>query len=312
MNARSLHRSVLLEEAVEALKVQPGGCYLDGTFGRGGHTSAILRLVGQSGRVLALDKDEQAVAYGRKAFAGESRLTLVHGSFASMRKVARAQHCAGRIKGVLLDLGVSSPQLDEAQRGFSFQQDGPLDMRMDRATGESAAQWLATAEEQEISKVLWELGEERFARRIARAIVETRGHTPLRSTVQLADLISLAIPAKERRKHPATRSFQAIRIHLNRELEELRDGLRQAVELLSKGGRLVVISFHSLEDRIVKRFLREQARGEVLPKGVPVTAGDLRAGCLKVLGKPVRASAQELAQNPRARSAIMRVAEKIC
>jgi len=227
-----------------------------------------------------------------------------------LQEIVNQYGYVGKVHAVLLDLGVSSPQLDDAVRGFSFQQEGPLDMRMDRSTGISAAQWLATAEESEIARVLWEYGEERFSRRIAHTIVERRGSEPLQTTAQLAQLVIDASPVKERHKHPATRSFQAIRIYINRELDDLKEGLQQAVDVLAPGGRLVVISFHSLEDRIVKRFMRDMSRGEVMPKGVPVMDKNLKPGILKCIGKPVRASSQELQQNPRARSAIMRIAEK--
>ena len=283
---------------------------MDGTFGRGGHSAAILDRLGESGCLIALDKDEQAISYGRQRFSGERRLHMRHSSFSRLGEVAQEQGVFGKVNAVLLDLGVSSPQLDDARRGFSFQQDGPLDMRMDRSSGMSAAQWLATADEAEIARVLWEYGEERFSRRIARAVVEQRQREPLNTTSQLAALITRASPVKERHKHPATRSFQAIRIHINSELDDLKEGLVQAVDVLAPGGRLVVISFHSLEDRIVKRFLRDQSRGDVLPKGVPVMDKQLKPGILKCIGKPVRAQKEELRINPRARSAIMRIAEK--
>ncbi len=283
---------------------------MDGTFGRGGHSAAILDRLGKSGCLIALDKDEQAISYGRQRFSGERRLHMRHSSFSCLGEVAQEQGVFGKVNAVLLDLGVSSPQLDDARRGFSFQQDGPLDMRMDRSSGMSAAQWLATADEAEIARVLWEYGEERFSRRIARAVVEQRQREPLNTTSQLAALITRASPVMERHKHPATRSFQAIRIHINSELADLKEGLVQAVDVLAPGGRLVVISFHSLEDRIVKRFLRDQSRGDVLPKGVPVMDKQLKPGILKCIGKPVRAQKEELRINPRARSAIMRIAEK--
>lgn len=304
------HRPVLLDEAVEAMNIQPGGCYMDGTFGRGGHSGEILSRLGPGGCLIAFDRDADAIAYGRERFAGDSRLSLYQAPFSSMLEVAEAEGVKGRVNGVLLDLGVSSPQLDDASRGFSFQQSGPLDMRMDRSRGPSAAQWLNSAEEEEIARVLWEYGEERFSRRIARAIVRRRREQPLRTTEELAQLVAAAVPSREKRKHPATRTFQAIRIQVNRELDELRQGLEQALELLAAGGRLVVISFHSLEDRIVKRFFRKHSRGAQLPKGVPVRDTELQAGPLRLVGKAVRAGEEELRRNPRARSAIMRVAEK--
>ncbi len=283
---------------------------MDGTFGRGGHSGEILSRLGPGGRLIAFDRDADAIAWGRERFAGEKRLSLYQKPFSSMLEVAGAEGVKGRVNGVLLDLGVSSPQLDDASRGFSFQQSGPLDMRMDRSRGPSAAQWLNSAKEEEIARVLWEYGEERFSRRIARAIVRRRQERPLQTTEELAQLVASAVPSREKRKHPATRTFQAIRIQVNRELDELRQGLEQALELLAAGGRLVVISFHSLEDRIVKRFFREQLRGAQLPKGVPVRGGELEPGALRLVGKAVRAGDEEVRRNPRARSAIMRVAEK--
>ncbi len=310
MNGLHLHKPVLFEEAIDAMNIRPDSCCMDGTFGRGGHSGAILERLGKDGCLIALDKDETAIAHGRERFAGDGRLHLEHCSFADLRKIAEKHGVVGNVDAVLLDLGVSSPQLDDPERGFSFQQEGPLDMRMDRSRGQSAAQWLATAKEKEIARVLWEFGEERFSRRIARAIVERRQSAPLRTTAELAKLVQDACPVKERHKHPATRSFQAIRIQVNRELDDLRAGLRQAVDVLADGGRLVVISFHSLEDRIVKRFMREQSRGEVMPRGVPVRDASLKPGVLKRVGKAVRPGRRELEDNPRARSAIMRVAEK--
>ena len=292
------------------MNIQQDSCCVDGTFGRGGHSAAILDRLGENGCLIALDKDEQAITHGKQEFPGEQRLHLHHCSFSRLREIVEQQGMFGQVNAVLLDLGVSSPQLDDAGRGFSFQQDGPLDMRMDRSSGMSAAQWLATADESEIARVLWEYGEERFSRRIARAVVEQRELEPLNTTSQLAALIFRASPVKERHKHPATRSFQAIRIHINSELDDLKEGLEQAVDVLAPGGRLVVISFHSLEDRIVKRFMRDKSRGDVMPKGLPVRESDLKAGILKCIGKPVRAGRGELQENPRARSAIMRIAEK--
>jgi len=305
------HRPVLLDEAVEALNIRPDGCYLDATFGRGGHAAAILERLGPQGRLLALDRDPQAVAVGEKRFAGEGRLTLVNEDFAQMHAVAEARGLTGRIHGVLMDLGVSSPQLDDPARGFSFLRDGPLDMRMDPRRGESAAAWLARADEAEIAWVIKEYGEERYARRIARAIVAARnaGRAPA-TTGELAALVVEAVPRQERHKHPATRTFQAIRIHVNRELEALAAGLEQALALLAPGGRLAVISFHSLEDRIVKRFMRRHSQGPRPPRGLPVPEAQLPKGPLRLVGKPIRPGEAEVAANPRARSAILRVAEK--
>jgi len=304
------HESVLLDEAVAGLAIRPDGCYLDGTFGRGGHSALILEQLGPTGRLYAIDKDESAVAYGRQRFADDPRFHLEQRSFAELAAFAREHDLLGRLDGLLLDLGVSSPQLDDAARGFSFMQDGPLDMRMDRSSGLSAAQWLAVAEAEEIAGVLKEYGEERFAWRIARAIVEQREEMPLQTTQDLVTLIERAIPFREKHKHPATRSFQAIRIFVNRELDELRECLRQSLEVLAVGGRLVVISFHSLEDRIVKRFMRDAAEGERLPKGLPVV-DEARHRKLKLIGKARKPGADEIAINSRARSAVPRVAERL-
>ncbi len=311
MTGAHSHQPVLLQAAVTAMHIHPQGCYIDGTFGRGGHSEAILQQLDERGSLYALDKDFSAVQYGRKKFAGDARFHMLHSSFARLSGVAAQYELLGRVDGLLLDLGVSSPQLDEAQRGFSFQQDGPLDMRMDQDRHPSAAEWLASAKDDEIANVLWEYGEERFSRRIARAVVETRQQTPLQTTSQLAELIDRAIPFRERHKHPATRSFQAIRIFINQELEDLQQCLQQSLDVLAKGGRLVVISFHSLEDRIVKRFMRDQARGEVLPKGLPVPDSARKPGRIKLLGKAVKPTKDEIRANPRARSAIMRVAEVV-
>jgi 16S rRNA (cytosine1402-N4)-methyltransferase len=305
-----VHRPVLLREALDALRVRPEGIYVDGTFGRGGHSGAILALLGPQGRLLAFDKDPQAVEVARERFGGDRRFSIFRGSFTMVESVVREQNLAGGVDGMLLDLGVSSPQLDDAGRGFSFLRDGPLDMRMDPETGESAAQWLARADEGDIARVLKEYGEERFARRIARAIVRERERQPIVTTRQLADLIAAAVPSRERRKHPATRSFQAIRIHVNGELEELDEFLSSCVDLLAPGGRLVVISFHSLEDRRVKRFIRSESRGPELPPDLPVREVE-RNIRLRGIGKAIRAGEREQAENPRARSAVLRIAEKV-
>lgn len=307
-SAEHTHLPVLLEAAVAALNLRPDGCYVDGTFGRGGHAGAILARLGANGRLIAFDQDPDAVTDARARFGADPRFQIEHVSFSALQVVAEREGLVKRIDGLLLDLGVSSPQLDDPRRGFSFQQDGPLDMRMDPSRGRSAADWLATAAEDEIAAVLRDYGEERFARRIARAIVQTRIERPLRTTGELAALVERASPLREKHKHPATRSFQAIRIFVNRELEELQDALRQALTVLAVGARLVVISFHSLEDRIVKRFLRDAAHGERLPKGLPVTEGD-RHPRLRLIGKAQQAEAAEVSANPRARSAVLRVAE---
>ncbi|MDT8370360.1 MAG: 16S rRNA (cytosine(1402)-N(4))-methyltransferase RsmH [Gammaproteobacteria bacterium] len=306
----SEHLPVLLNETVAALAVKPDGIYIDGTFGRGGHARAILAQLSDKGRLLGLDKDPAAIAEGQKLAQVDQRFSIEQCSFAELSSQVYDHLWQGKVDGILLDIGVSSPQLDVAERGFSFQKEGPLDMRMNPDAGMSAAQWLAIAEMDEIATVLKTLGEERFGKRIARAIVETREHTPITTTKQLANLIDKASPFREKHKHPATRSFQAIRIFINNELAELEQALQQAIEVLAVGGRLAVISFHSLEDRIVKRFFRDQARGDDLPANFPVTADQLNPK-IRLVGKAVKASDTELAQNPRARSAVLRIAEKL-
>ena len=308
--AEPMHFPVLLRESVDALLTDPEGFYIDGTFGRGGHSRAILSGLAQSGGLLAFDKDPEAVRTGGDLAAQDPRFQIVHGSFADLATVAEQRGLTGRVAGVLLDLGVSSPQLDQPERGFSFAQDGPLDMRMDTTCGVTAAQWVNSTREEEIARVLFEYGEERFSRRMARAIVAKRDQTPFTRTRQLADVITEANPRWERDKHPATRAFQAIRIAINNELQDLEQALAAAVRILKPGGRLVVISFHSLEDRIVKRFIRHESRGENFPKGLPITVA-MQQHQLKAIGKTIKAGADELRQNIRSRSAIMRVAEKI-
>lgn len=300
----------MLDEATDALHIDAGRIYVDGTFGRGGHAAAILRQLGPQGRLLAIDKDPAAVSVAHSIYASEPRFDIERGSFARLREFVTQRGWAGRVQGVLLDLGVSSPQLEEAQRGFSFQNDGPLDMRMDPDTGQSVASWLERAQEREISRILKDYGEERFAKRIARAVVQARALTPIETTRQLVEIISAAVPFREPGKHPATRSFQALRIFINNELEDLRAVLVQALEILASGGRLVVISFHSLEDRIVKQFFRDQARGDDFPRDLPVTADQLHPR-LRLIGKASYPQDAEINANPRARSAVLRVAEKL-
>jgi 16S rRNA (cytosine1402-N4)-methyltransferase len=304
------HTPVLRDEVLAGLAIRPEGRYCDATFGRGGHTASILGALGPNGRVVAIDRDPDAIRAGQRRFAGETRLTLVRGSFGPLEERVRAAGIEGELDGVLLDLGVSSPQLDEAARGFSFMQDGPLDMRMDNEAGQSAAQWLAKAGEREIGDVLRELGEERFARRIARAIVAARAVEPIERTGQLATIVAAAVPTREPGKHPATRSFQAIRIHVNRELEQLQAALPQAVRLLAPGGRLCVISFHSLEDRIAKRFIRREEQGDPVYAGLPQVPPHARPR-LKRVGGAIVAGEAEVASNPRARSAVLRIAERL-
>lgn len=304
------HSPVLLDEVLAGLGMQADGRYCDATFGRGGHTAAILGALGPSGRVIAIDRDPEAVQAGRRRFAGETRLTLVKGSFGQLEERVRAAGFEGELNGVLLDLGVSSPQLDEARRGFSFMQDGPLDMRMDYESGQSAAQWLARAGEREIADVIHGSGEERYARRIARAIVAARSAAPIERTGQLAQLVADAVPTREPGKHPATRTFQAIRMHVNGELGALEAALPQAVRLLAAGGRLCVISFHSLEDRLVKRFMRREQAGDPVYAGLPAIPAHARPR-LRRVGPAIRAGVAEVERNPRARSATLRVAERL-
>ena len=304
-----MHQTVLLREAVEALVTNPGGFYVDGTFGRGGHSFAILDQLDDSGHLLGVDKDPQAAVTAAQLQEADKRFSFFHGSFAQLQ-VKFDEMGMESADGILLDLGVSSPQLDEASRGFSFLNDGPLDMRMDTSRGETAAQWIAGASVEEITSVLKEYGEERFAKRIARAIAEAQSAEPIATTARLASVVSEANPRWERHKHPATRAFQAIRIRVNHELDDLEALLDGAIDLLAIGGRLVIISFHSLEDRMVKRYMRNMARGEQLPAGVPVIDSALNRR-MKLVGKAARASADEVAANNRSRSAIMRVAEKI-
>ncbi len=304
------HKPVLLEESLEALAIKADGLYLDCTYGRGGHSRALLARLGAAGRLFALDRDPGAVADGQALARHDQRFTIEQAPFSEAWRVSLRHGLTGRLSGLLLDLGVSSPQLDEPERGFSFTAEGPLDMRMDNSRGETAAEWLARATEQEISRILHEYGEERFSRRIARAIARARRESAIATTRRLAEIVSAACPTREPGKHPATRTFQALRIQVNGELDELRACLASVCDLLVAGGRLVVISFHSLEDRIVKRFIRDEVRGEQFPRGVPVVAGDSR-GRLRPVGTPVRPSPGEVAVNPRARSAVMRVAERL-
>jgi len=302
------HATVLLNEAVTALQVKPDGIYVDGTFGRGGHSRLILQQLGAQGRLIALDKDPAAIAAGRAI--NDARFTLVHRGFEQLAQVLQ-ELGVDKVDGVLLDLGVSSPQLDDEQRGFSFRFDAPLDMRMDTSGGQTAAEWLVTADEKELAEVIRDYGEERFARQIARTIVAARQERAIETTKQLCDIVAQCVRTREPGKNPATRTFQAIRIHLNRELEELESVLPQCVERLKEGGRMSIISFHSLEDRIVKRFMRDMAQGDKVPKFVPIRAVDVPQGKIKLVGKPVFASEAELSANPRARSAVLRVAERL-
>ena len=307
MEPADSHVTVLLHEAVDALNVRPDGIYVDGTFGRGGHSRRILEKLGAAGRLIALDRDPQAVAAGQKI--GDARLTVLHRRF-SMLSVALAELGVERVDGILLDLGVSSPQIDDAARGFSFRFDGPLDMRMDTAAGQTAAEWINGATEQQLYEVIRDYGEERFAKQIARALVAARQDGAVSTTGRLSEIVAKAVKTREPGQNPATRTFQAIRIFLNQELEELSLVLPQCVEVLAPHGRLAVISFHSLEDRCVKRFIRELEKPDTLPARLPVRAADLPQARLVAVGKPVKASAGETAANPRARSAVLRVAQR--
>jgi 16S rRNA (cytosine1402-N4)-methyltransferase len=304
--SEAAHVPVLVEEAILALAVRPEGTYVDGTFGRGGHSAALLARLGVRGRLFAFDQDPEALA---ACAIQDRRLELIHGRFSEMQD-ALSRRGVTEVDGVLLDLGVSSPQLDDASRGFSFMRDGPLDMRMDPTRGESAAQFLQRAEEKEIKEVISTHGEERFAGQVARAIVAARRERPILRTGELAALVGGAVRSREPGQHPATRTFQALRIHVNQELEELAVTLPRAMGLLKPGGRLAVISFHSLEDRIVKHFMRDQSTGDKLPRGVPVRASEIAPAPMRLVGKAVKAGEAETRANPRARSATLRVAER--
>lgn len=308
MTAALSHQTVLLREAVEALAIKPAGVYVDGTFGRGGHSRAILEQLGPDGRLVAFDRDPHAIAAAQSL--SDSRLTIVHRAFGDLAPVLREAGVSA-VDGVLLDVGVSSPQIDDGERGFSFRFDAPLDMRMDTTQGETAAEFLATAGIRDITEVIRNYGEERFAFQIAKKIVATRSERPLTTTGQLATLVRETVRTREPGQDAATRTFQALRIHVNQELEQLALVLPQALDALQPGGRLVVISFHSLEDRIVKRFMRDEASVDRLPKNLPLRSVDLPQPHLRLVGKPVKAGDEELASNPRARSAVMRVAEKM-
>jgi 16S rRNA (cytosine1402-N4)-methyltransferase len=305
------HLSVLLQESIDGLAIKPDGIYMDATFGRGGHSTQILKALSAKGQLIAIDRDLSAIE-AAKTFADDPRFSIHHRPFSELQAVAEELGLIGKIDGILMDLGVSSPQLDDAGRGFSFMRNGPLDMRMDTTRGLSAAQWLAVAEEQDITQVIKEFGEEKFGKRIAHGIVNARQIEPITDTAQLAKIIDLAVPVKDKYKHPATRSFQAIRIYVNSELDEIKTGLKAALNTLAPSGRLAVISFHSLEDRLVKRFIREQSRGLNVPHGMPIMQAEIDAAkAMKPIGKAIKPSADELQRNVRARSSVLRVAEKL-
>jgi 16S rRNA (cytosine1402-N4)-methyltransferase len=305
------HAPVLHDEVVAALEIKPDGRYVDGTYGRGGHARSILAGLGEQGRLIVMDRDPEAIADAHRIFDTDNRVTIIQDDYANMRTRMAELELLEQIDGILLDLGVSSPQLDDASRGFSFQQNGPLDMRMNPAQGESAADWLAQADEAEIARVLWQYGEERQSRRIAKKIVEVRQSRAIEDTASLAGLISEVLPRPKNHRHPATRSFQAIRIHINQELGQIERLLETVFDILKIGGRLLVISFHSLEDRLVKRFFKTQSTRRKIPRGLPLRDSEIESGIrLKLTVKAIKAGASELASNPRARSAVLRVAER--
>ncbi|MDI9817679.1 MULTISPECIES: 16S rRNA (cytosine(1402)-N(4))-methyltransferase RsmH [unclassified Legionella] len=304
------HRSVLLQEAIDSLAIKADGIYIDGTFGRGGHSHAILQNLSASGRLIAIDKDPEAIEYARQNFSADKRFQIYHGSFASLAEFARQANVYGHVDGILLDLGVSSPQLDNPARGFSFMQPGPLDMRMNSQQHFNAAQFINETSAEDMAVVFREYGEERFAKRIAQAIVAARGEAPIETTESLAEIVKQANPRWEKHKHPATRVFQAIRIYVNQELNDLTACLEAAIDALAVGGRLVVISFHSLEDRIVKQFMRNKEQGIRPPPGVPIRDEEIKTNFRRA-GKAIKASEDELKQNTRARSAVLRTGEKI-
>ncbi|OJA00420.1 16S rRNA (cytosine(1402)-N(4))-methyltransferase [Rickettsiella grylli] len=311
MQKQEQHQPVLLTEVIENLVLDKDGIYVDATFGRGGHAGQILQRLSDKGRCIAIDKDPAAIAFGIKQWGHDKRFKIYQGSFNQLKTMAEREGVINKVSGILFDLGVSSPQLEKAERGFSFLREGPLDMRMDPQTGVSAAEWLAHAKEKEIVKVLKNYGEERYAKRIARAIVEEQKLRPIVTTVQLANVVKLAHPHWDRFKHPATRTFQAIRIQINNELEDLNVSLGQSIDVLKQGGRLLVISFHSLEDRIVKRFIRQHAHEAVELKKLPFMPAEWKRPRLKKIGRGVKPDAYAIKTNPRSRSALLRIAEKI-
>lgn len=311
MPNKSSHISVLLDEAINALAIKSDGCYIDCTFGRGGHSSQILSQLSEHGRLIAIDRDPTAIE-AAKQFADDIRFSIEHHGFAELKNIATDKDLLKNVDGILFDLGVSSPQLDEAERGFSFMNDGPLDMRMDTSRGETAAQWLARADVEDISWVLKTFGEEKHAWRIANAIVDSREEQPLTRTGQLAKLIATTAPQREIKKHPATRSFQAIRMYINSELDQIEQALAASLDVLKTGGRLVVISFHSLEDRLVKQFMRKHSQGKQVPRGMPISEAELQKGKkLSLVGRRTKPSKEEVTRNVRSRSSVLRVAERL-
>jgi len=311
MEAKKTHISVLLEESIDGLAIDPDGCYIDCTFGRGGHSGLILSKLSPQGRLIAIDRDPTAIAAAEK-FKDDERFLIEHYGFADLAEIAEKHQLTGKVNGILLDLGVSSPQLDEAERGFSFMKDGPLDMRMDTTRGQTAAQWLATADVEDITWVLRTFGEEKHAWRIANAIVDARDETPFTRTSQLAKLIKTTAPQREIKKHPATRSFQAIRIYINSELEQIEKVLAASLNVLATEGRLVVISFHSLEDRLVKQFMKKQSQGKQVPRGLPIREEELQKGKkLQLIGRKLKPSKTEVEENVRSRSSVLRIAQRL-
>jgi 16S rRNA (cytosine1402-N4)-methyltransferase len=311
MELDKTHISVLLNEAVDGLNIKPDGCYIDCTFGRGGHSTVILSMLSKEGRLIAVDRDPTAIAAAEK-FKDDTRFHIEHQGFAHLADIAEQHNLTDKVDGILLDLGVSSPQLDEAERGFSFMKDGPLDMRMDTTRGQTAAEWLAVADVEDITWVLRTFGEEKHAWRIANAIVDARDETPFTRTSQLAKLIKTTAPQREIKKHPATRSFQAIRMYINSELEQIEKALAASLDVLSEGGRLVVISFHSLEDRLVKQFMKKHSQGKKVPRGLPVSEAELNKGKkLQLIGRKLKPSKTEVEENVRSRSSVLRIAQRL-
>ena len=311
MELDKTHISVLLAEAIDGLDIDPNGCYIDCTFGRGGHSSLILSKLSAQGRLIAIDRDLSAITAAQK-FKNDERFLIEHEGFASLADIVEKHNLAGKVNGILLDLGVSSPQLDEAERGFSFMKDGPLDMRMDTTRGQTAEQWLAVADVEDITWVLRNFGEEKHAWRIANAIVDARVDTPFTRTSQLAKLIKTTAPQREIKKHPATRSFQAIRMYINSELEQIEKVLAASLTVLAEDGRLVVISFHSLEDRLVKQFMKKHSQGKKVPRGLMITEEELNKGRkLQLIGRRLKPSQSEVEENVRSRSSVLRIAKRL-
>jgi len=312
MTQQFSHITVLLNEALEGLSLKSDGIYIDATFGRGGHSRKLLSQLGPQGKLYAIDRDPTAISVARDLEQEDSRFKILPGPFSGLANYVAELDLTGQIDGVLMDLGVSSPQLDDAERGFSFMREGPLDMRMDPTSGRSVAQWLAQAEVDEISQVIKKFGEENWAVHIARAIVKDRVEAPFETTKQLADFIARVVPVKDKNKHPATRTFQAFRIYINSELEEVEQALLASIDVLKSGGRLSVISFHSLEDRIVKRFIRKQSKGDEVPFGIPMTEEQLnKSRTYKPMSKAIKPSKDEIEQNPRSRSSVLRIAQRL-